>query len=172
LALRSMPDMIFMDLVMPIKDGFEAIREMRRAPEVFGDVPIVALSASAFDTTRAQSIAAGCAAFISKPVRLDEIIEVISQVLHLDWRHEAPDAHAKPSGNPAKMPVLGTLPLSLARELYDLAMMGDVQMLNRKLDEIKQDDPAQALVTEPLHELVRNYDMKQLRALLLPLAEG
>jgi signal transduction histidine kinase/FixJ family two-component response regulator/PAS domain-containing protein len=172
LALQSTPDMIFMDLVMPVKDGFEAIREMRRAPEVFGDVPIVALSASAFDTTRAQSIAAGCAAFISKPVRLDEIIEVISQVLHVDWKHDAPDNSSKPTGGAARIDDMSRLPVPLARELYELAMMGDVQMLTLKLDEIVRADPTLAKIAEPLADLVRNYDMKRLRALLLPLAEA
>jgi signal transduction histidine kinase/ActR/RegA family two-component response regulator len=169
LALRTQPELIFMDLVMPNKDGFEAIREIRRASEVFGDVPIVALSASAFDTTRAQSIAAGCAAFLTKPVRLDEIVAVIGQVLNVEWVHDnIPRGESPPADT-----ILGELkrlPLHTVRELYELAMMGDVHMLNDKLDAMRG-VAAFARVADKIDVLVRNYDMKQLRALLLPLTE-
>ncbi len=64
-----------MDLVMPIKDGFAAIREMRALSTPLARVPIVAVSASAFENTRVQSAAAGCEDFITKPVRLDQVID-------------------------------------------------------------------------------------------------
>jgi signal transduction histidine kinase/DNA-binding NarL/FixJ family response regulator/PAS domain-containing protein len=175
LALRLRPELIFMDLVMPVKDGFETIREIRRARDVFGDVPIVALSASAFDSTRAQSIAAGCAAFLTKPAKLEEIIEVMAQVLTIDWLYESAAAkngvrnNGKAADGTAQ---IAQLPPVAARELLELAMMGDVQMLNNKLAALRMSDNALTPATEQLELLVRSYDMKQLRALLSPLAES
>jgi len=64
LTLRTQPELIFMDLG---DAGEGRLRNYSRnfagSKEVFGEVPIVALSASAFDFHGAQSIAAGCAAF-------------------------------------------------------------------------------------------------------------
>jgi CheY-like chemotaxis protein len=86
LAQRRKPDLVFMDLVMPVMDGFEAIRRMREEPTL-ASVKIVALSASAFDTTRARSIRAGCDDFLSKPVRLNEVLNALARAqAHLDPR--------------------------------------------------------------------------------------
>ncbi|MEC4674177.1 MAG: ATP-binding protein, partial [Nitrospirota bacterium] len=56
------PDVIFMDLVMPIMDGFEATKALRKISD-FKKTPIIALSASAFGHTRQQSLEAGCDEF-------------------------------------------------------------------------------------------------------------
>jgi CheY-like chemotaxis protein len=170
LAQQVQPDLIFMDLVMPVKDGFAAIREIRALPTPAARVPIVAVSASAFENTRVQSVAAGCEDFITKPVRLDQVIEVVGRLLALTWRR----AEASTEFSAAQpRPDFGSLklPPALARELYELALSGDVQKLSSRLKESRRGDPATIDAVDALASLADNYDTRGLRAALRPMAE-
>ena len=169
LALARAPDLIFMDLVMPMKDGFEAMRELRAKGGEIARVPIVAVSASAFDSTRTDSLQAGCDEFIAKPVRLDEVTDVIARLLRLEWTRgplRARSANGKPNGNGQH----GRLPQPLARELYELALQGDVHALTHKLSEASAEGIDSGLLAE-LTMLAGSYDMKALREFLRQHAE-
>ena len=67
------PDLVFMDLHMPVQDGEQATRALRALPMPVCSVPIVALTADAFPETRVRVIAAGMDSFLSKPVQSQEI---------------------------------------------------------------------------------------------------
>ena len=66
-----------MDLKMPVMDGLEATKQIKaKHPEL----PIVALTANAFDSDRAQALEAGCDDFLSKPVNRDHCMSVIERL--------------------------------------------------------------------------------------------
>lgn len=164
LALTRKPDLIFMDLVMPVRDGFDAIRDIRSAGAESARIPIVAVSASAFDSSRADSLRAGCDAFIAKPIKLDEITDTLGRLLQLDWIR-----------NPSRGTTAATswrLPQGMARELYELALSGDVQTLHDKLADLRQKNAPAATTVDHLAALADAYDMKALRDTLRPLAES
>ena len=71
-------DMVLMDIKMPIMDGLEATKAIK---EICPDVPIVALTANAFDSDRALALEAGCIDFLSKPVSSDLCIKTIRKYL-------------------------------------------------------------------------------------------
>jgi signal transduction histidine kinase/CheY-like chemotaxis protein len=81
--LEMMPyDLIFMDCQMPEMNGYEATAEIRRREGNSRRVPIVAMTAEATVTCKEQCIAAGMDSYVSKPVRLDDIVEALrTQVL-------------------------------------------------------------------------------------------
>ena len=81
------PDLIVMDLMMPVMDGFEAIRRLRLSQEG-SMVPIVAVSANASAETQANSRAAGANAFITKPIDLSDLLTTIAAALDLTWVRE------------------------------------------------------------------------------------
>ena len=70
-------DFVLMDLKMPVMDGLVATRKIR---EFNSDIPIVALTANAFDTDRASAMDAGCNAFLPKPVKRKQLFELLSGV--------------------------------------------------------------------------------------------
>ena len=81
MALGACPDLILMDLNMPVMDGLAATERIRELREKCGDVPIVA--ATAFDTygMRDAAFEAGCNAYLLKPLDLDELESVIAGLL-------------------------------------------------------------------------------------------
>lgn len=66
-ASRTKPDLIFMDLRMPVMDGWEAIKALRQT-EWGKDLPIVAVTAHALEEDKRKALNAGCNDFIPKPV--------------------------------------------------------------------------------------------------------
>ena len=77
LVKRLKFDVIFMDIQMPVMDGIAATKVIRKAGN---KTPIVALTASASTNSRDECYAAGMDTFLTKPVRIDEIRQVIEGV--------------------------------------------------------------------------------------------
>ncbi len=75
-ARAHMPDLIVMDLIMPMLNGWEAIKELK-ADARYADLPIVAISAHVLTETKEQTRAAGCDAFISKPFTMLELLTTV-----------------------------------------------------------------------------------------------
>ncbi|MBF2021480.1 MAG: response regulator [Hydrococcus sp. C42_A2020_068] len=88
IARRVRPDLILTDLVMPVKTGFEAVQEIRQIFSEIEDVPIIAVSASAFDIQQKQSQTAGCEAFLPKPIDRQKLLFLLGQYLQLEWIYE------------------------------------------------------------------------------------
>ncbi|MDH0868110.1 ATP-binding protein [Mitsuaria sp. GD03876] len=89
-ALRHQPfDAVLMDLHTPQMDGFEATRQMRELPAPRGRLPIIALSADAFEESRRKADEAGISAFLSKPVELETLRACLQQFAPSRARPEA-----------------------------------------------------------------------------------
>jgi two-component system cell cycle response regulator DivK len=80
LARTHQPDLILMDVLLPGIDGYEATRQLRADPET-RQIVVIALTASASDEERAQALAAGCDAYISKPIDTRAFPQQIRQFL-------------------------------------------------------------------------------------------
>ena len=76
LAAARRPDLVLMDLWLPIMDGIEAITHLRARAST-ATVPIIALTANPSVTTEARARASGCDYFVSKPITPDELLAVI-----------------------------------------------------------------------------------------------
>jgi two-component system, cell cycle response regulator DivK len=80
MAVSEAPDLIVMDLSLPVLDGWEATRRLKGAPAT-RPIPIIALSAHAMEGDRAKAIAAGCDDYDTKPVDLARLLEKIRTLL-------------------------------------------------------------------------------------------
>ena len=76
MAEKNTYDIVLMDIKMPIMDGLEATKAIK---EKFPDLPIVALTANAFDSDRQLALEAGCNDFLSKPVSSDLCLQTIKK---------------------------------------------------------------------------------------------
>ena len=80
LAQQERPDLILMDLNMPVLDGWEATRRLKASPETQA-IPVIALSAHAMSGDRERALDAGCDEHDTKPVRMNELLVKINTLL-------------------------------------------------------------------------------------------
>jgi len=80
LATEERPDLILMDLNLPVVDGWEATRRLKADPAT-REIPIIALTAHAMAGDREKALAAGCDEFDTKPVEFDRLLAKIEQAL-------------------------------------------------------------------------------------------
>jgi len=76
LAKTEKPELIIMDISMPVMDGLEATRRLRELKE-FSNIPILALTASAGNDGREKCLAAGCTEHLPKPIQTKELFEAL-----------------------------------------------------------------------------------------------
>jgi len=81
MAAAEQPDIILMDLEMPVVDGWEAARRLKGNPQT-RDIPIIILSAHALAGEREKAIAAGCNEFDTKPIEFERLIATVRRVLN------------------------------------------------------------------------------------------
>ena len=80
LARKNRPDLILMDLTLPILDGISATREIRQDQAMEG-VPIIALSGHDLTDVQAKAIDAGCTDYITKPIDFNILITIMAKYL-------------------------------------------------------------------------------------------
>lgn len=84
-ALRQLaatsPDLVLLDMDLPVKDGWTTCRELRANP-AWATLPVIALTAHAMSSDRAQALAAGCTDYETKPVELPLLLAKIHALLN------------------------------------------------------------------------------------------
>lgn len=80
MARSEAPDLILMDMSLPVLDGWEATRRLKAAQET-RTIPIIALTAHAMESDRERALRAGCDEYDSKPIEFPRLLEKIATLL-------------------------------------------------------------------------------------------
>jgi CheY-like chemotaxis protein len=173
------PGFIWMDIQMPVMDGYEAtkrIREIETQPVTSNQsrqggttrVPIVALTAHAFEEEKEVILAAGCDDFVRKPFREAEIFDAMAR--HLDVRYlyeEAEDSKAKGEGETPQDALtpeaLAKLPDELRKELKQAIIDLDVDLIQAIIERIRE---LNGPVGNGLADLARDFQYDKILALI------
>ncbi|MEB0136673.1 ATP-binding protein [Actimicrobium sp. CCC2.4] len=152
------PDLVLLDIAMPEMDGWAVSRAIRALPGT-ATLPLLIVSANAFDLAAGRAGFPCHDGFIVKPVSLLELLAKIKLHLKLDWI--AMPLPAVLPGAPATRPP----PEELAA-LLELGAIGYVKGILAKLTELEQHTPSQLAFTTELRELVRRFRLNDFAARL------
>ncbi|MCV6636852.1 ATP-binding protein [Candidatus Albibeggiatoa sp. nov. NOAA] len=161
-TLELQPNLVLVDLVMPVMDGFEYTKKVRELPELFERLPVIAVSASVFDSHQQDSQKAGCNAFLSKPIHETELFAILHDYLNLDWIYETQYEYQNDEDIPCETgEVVKDCILSLQQIeiLEDLSLQGDVSGILDLLDTLSQDTKTCPFIRK-LNHLAQNFDVE------------
>jgi CheY-like chemotaxis protein len=94
LARSTMPDLILMDMSLPVMDGWEATRQIKADPKTKA-IPVIALTAHAMAGDREKCLAAGCNDYDTKPVEFPRLLEKIESCLTQEGAWGSSKSHAE-----------------------------------------------------------------------------
>lgn len=138
------PQVILMDMRMPVMDGYEATRRIKATTRGQATV-IVAVTASALEEERAVILSEGCDAYMRKPFREDELFETLVQHLGVRFVYAETterSADGGPAGDerPRVVPRLARLPAALLAQLERATVLGDLQRIESVVAQIREKD--------------------------------
>ena len=155
---RESPDLVFMDIRLPIMDGLEATRRIK-ATRAGQTTPVIAVTAHAFEEERRRILAEGCDDFIRKPFDEDAIFNAISIHLGIEYAFEnrmpEPPETFGTDGTGSVSDGLAGVSGSLLDDLESAALDLDLAKINQCLDRIREDDGAAAALLGRLAEQFR-----------------
>jgi CheY-like chemotaxis protein len=170
------PDLILLDIRMPGMDGFElarTVREINPGPSnpALNEVKIIALSASAFDDTRQQSLAAGCNDFLTKPIREQALLDTLATHLPIQWRYTDDTAADPPSPEQSPSSHVPLPPINDLRKLYETSTIGDIHQISTQLDRLIARDAELQPFVEDMQALLKTFQIDRLHQQLKQLLE-
>ena len=154
------PDLIIMDVMMPVMNGWEAASSIRRLP-AFARLPIIIVTASATLEDETKAYAAGANAFLPKPIEHDRLLATIGTLLSLQWLYKEPTAERAEEAEGFIAP-----PQEEIEQLYYLAKLGDMQRICSQADYLKELDSRYASFAQQLRHLAENYQSKAIVTLV------
>ncbi|HEY9646461.1 MAG TPA: GAF domain-containing protein [Chroococcidiopsis sp.] len=188
------PDLIFMDMQMPVMNGYDATRTIRAqevigqdsgavySPTGLGDRPIepalaprsrtkiIALTASAFKEQRQEILMAGCDDFISKPFKRDELFEKIAVHLGVQYLYEESAPHQNAAHSPQSVQTMQALDHSMLAQMPAdwLQRLHQAALQGNDVWIIKliaDLPPEQAIAAQVLHQLAEDFQFDQIIAI-------
>ena len=166
------PDLIITDLSMPVMHGLEMIEHIRKN-NLYKDLPIIVFSASVFSSDREKSLAAGGSYFLPKPVKRNELLQILQKSLNLEWIYEKITNNLVSNNTSTSSPIESSLDINqiippspeVLDKLLDLAMRGNLGAVYKLLDEIDKADADNKFISFSayIRQLADDFQLKKIR---------
>lgn len=163
-------DLVLTDLIMPVMDGFEFCRCIRQHTNT-GHIPVIALSASVFDYQQQQSYAAGCNAFIPKPLHADILLETLESLLDITWIYNTiPDKKTPQIIDNKKNDTSTQWALSAhdAEVLHNFALCGDTMGIITYVEALAKEDSSLQAFAAKISMLAYDFNDECICELVAP----
>jgi DNA-binding NarL/FixJ family response regulator len=159
-VLKDPPDAVLLDVSMDEQDGWYAAQQIR--VQGFMHLPIIMVSANAFENLPEKMAAHNVQAFVDKPVIESELLQALARHLQLEWVTDLP------ASSWVLAPVISAqnMPASYHSTLARLARLGHVKGLHEALDRLRKEQPTCQELAESLRTCVQRCAFDELIALL------
>jgi CheY-like chemotaxis protein len=155
------PDLAWMDIRMPVMDGYDATKQIKALPNG-AQIKIVALTASAFESQQAHINAAGCDGFLRKPFQVGEVFNILHKQLGVRFVYSDSESEVAVNANPARLELSKMSPAW--RQAFKEAVESiDLDSARRLAMEVSQVDKSMAKL---MRDLIENYRFDTLQSLL------
>jgi len=138
------PQVVLMDISMPVMDGYEATRIIKAAPEL-KNTAVIAVTASAFEEDRRKIFASGVDAYLSKPFKDAELFENIARLTGVDYLYKETDDSGKSqkTGDDTKamQKIVEVLPSGLVSQIRNAVEAADIDRLNELVKQLATSQP-------------------------------
>ena len=161
-ATQLKPDLIITNLMMPVMNGLEMTKRLRRLPECQNTL-VIASSASVFEIDRQKSREAGCNDFLPKPIQSEELLEKIQSCLGVVWITESTN-NSTPT--PETTEPLIVPPLSELVNLYQAAQIGDIEGIEAEATRLRQLHPQYLTFANKLLQLAQEFEEQKILKLV------
>lgn len=168
-AAKFRPDLIITDLMMPVMDGFEMAQQLRKSPE-FTNTTILATSARVFEFEQQKSQNSGCQDFITKPIKVDELLNKLKHYLQLSWIYKTHDTVETNSAS-EHLSVMVTPPPNELTDIYKAAQIGHNEGIKQEAIRLKQLDSKYTQFVNRLLELAEDFQDEEIMELIEEVAE-
>ncbi len=149
---KDKPDLLIVDLIMPVMDGREVIQQLR-ADQTTAELPIIAASASVLSDEEHLALDAGANLFVAKPIVQERLLSKIGDLLHLQWLYqESSDSDQQMETRSMQPPAPEQLKI-----LYQLALAGDMRGILQEASQSERDHP---VFTSKLTSLACTFQTK------------
>jgi len=160
------PQVVLMDMIMPVMDGYEATRKIKASPDI-KDTAIIAVTASAFEEDKQRILAAGADGYMSKPFKDAELFENIGRLTGAEYLYEEVDCGEKASVTADDETLMrksvAALPTDLVGQLRHAVESADLDRLNDLEGQLITNHPTLA---KRIREMATRYEYEALIELL------
>ncbi len=160
------PDLVWMDMRMPVMDGYEATKQIKTT-EKGAQTPVIALSAHAFEEERNEILAAGCDDFVGKPFHMNDIFDVMARHLGVQYIYEE---NQQPSTPPSEAllanrgtDVLPKLPEALVMAAKEALVAIDTDKIRQVIEDISKLDDA---LGQTLSRLADDFQFQRILSMI------
>ncbi|MGD2179548.1 PAS domain-containing protein [Lusitaniella coriacea] len=163
---RWQPHLIWMDMQMPVMDGYEATRRIKTSSEGY-KTTIIAITASAFEEQRQTILSVGCDDFVRKPFQLPELLEKMNQHLGVQYLYESEesateDLQGKTLTFSLNTAAVQVMPQSWIEQMHYISAQCDDRLALQLIQEIPEEYSSLA---RSLQQLVKNFQFDRIMKL-------
>lgn len=161
------PQVILMDMTMPVMDGYEATRIIKSDPSGMGTA-VIAVTASAFDDDRQRVLAAGADGYLAKPFKEADLFEIIRGLTGVEYQYDegegtVPEQPVTEDAMTLLREAVAGLPPDLVHSLLEATLSADIGLLNELIDQVSHGN---ARAAQMMREMAAHYRYEELFSLL------
>ena len=156
------PDLILMDLAMPVMDGWEAAYIIRKLHH--SSIPIGIVSANAYDKNLENAASIASDDFIVKPVNVEELLDWTGTKLNITWLSDSPDQKNSSYQDEQVVDADIAIPDAAAlNSLLEYIQIGYVKGIHEKLDEMMRLDPSNSSFVNYMRQLLSQFQIEAMK---------